>query len=532
MASVFGRVIIVTILLLLLWQYGRYIHANVEEAEVIQTVHADSPAGVHHFQAQAWMTSRKFDRVMARKGDNYEVCENLEQLNAILEQEEIDESNVIKKYKEAQPPLHCGRTRVGGGYFGLGKKHYELWHDCTAEILPAKRRILLYLEELCHEQRNAVHTLLKYVEYVNSGEEKKSRGIVYTGKASHLKSIYQSIAGHALFNVHLSVEVFVNGHTLALCKSVLEHRFPQVKCKSFPDSVKGFSSKFHALLMSSFTEVLFMDADNMIVDDVNKIFDSNEFKATGMVIWPDMWGERCRPIQPSLDNGFVSYQSHVLWSANMGGLTWKLQRNIAQEAETGQLAIDLSRHGGLLHLALKLISDAKFFKRVVNGDKDLFRLAHILTYTPFYFVPHIPGYSVPGSDGSGLRDCLVHFFGDGEGKPMFFHQLKTRNPDAFQYVLRAPSNVRHLASVCADSRIRAPEPTNSKKVSQNVVVSEVAEMSRPSLPPLEVENVEDGARLRELAKSLFTTVDKEWKTIESSLYYSLSMLYVTIRGFF
>jgi len=530
-ASYLCRFFFIGILVYYLWQYGEFIRKEVEMAKPDASATSSTHLRVEDV-AKAWVQKahRKFDRILARSGRTYKMCDTLDELKMQLLQEEGSKDLYIQKYKTANPPLHCGRMRVSGDYFGLGKKHYELWQDCSAEVLPAKRRMIEYLDELCQNQRAAIESIHKFVEHIDPhvNHAKGFRGIVYTGKASHLKNIYQSISGHALFGVHLPVEVFVNSHTLSLCKYALENRFKkQVQCKGFPDSVKGFASKFHALLLSSFTEVLFMDADNMIVDNVNKIFDSEEFKEHGMVMWPDMWGERCRPIHPSLDNGFVSFKSHVLWAANIGGLTWELNRNIAQEAETGQLAIDLSRHGGLLNLGLKLISDDAFFKRVVNGDKDIFRLSHLLTQTPFYYVPHIPAYSVPGADGSGLRDCLVQYFGSEEGKPMFFHQLKTRNPEAFMHALRAPMSVRHFASVCADSRLRTAAGT---RPISDIRETESAEMENPVLPSLVVEDLQDGKTLRDTAEQLFTKVDAEWSAIASTFFFAFSMVRVTLTS--
>ena len=51
-----------------------------------------------------------------------------------------------------------------------------------------------------------------------------------------------------------------------------------------PDSVRGFTSKFYALLATTFTDVVFMDADNLAVRDVTEIFDSAEYQETGELV--------------------------------------------------------------------------------------------------------------------------------------------------------------------------------------------------------------------------------------------------------
>ena len=65
---------------------------------------------------------------------------------------------------------------------------------------------------------------------------------------------------------------------------------------------------------------------------------------------------------------------------------------------------------GLLDFGRKFIEDEEFLKKPINGDKDIFRFAHLIFGEAFYYVPHIPGYSFSGS----MRDCIVHFFGGDE----------------------------------------------------------------------------------------------------------------------
>jgi len=60
-------------------------------------------------------------------------------------------------------------------------------------------------------------------------------------------------------------------------------------------------------------------------------------------------------------------------------------RHYAQEAETGQIVLNLTRHRGLLRLALHMIQDKSFFQRLFNGDKDIFRFVFLITGVPFHY---------------------------------------------------------------------------------------------------------------------------------------------------
>jgi len=280
----------------------------------------------------------------------------------------------------------------------------------------------------------------------------RTRGLIYTGlPLGHFKDIYQSILAHRNLKVSLPVEVWVNEADMDICKEVFESSgafeflfegqepmpapesdaLGTTRCRSLPSAASGFASKYHALLGTKFTDVFFMDADNLAVRDVNEVFDSVEYKSTGAVMWPDMWGEACRQTLHRADNGYTGFETSVLWQAHVGGLQWKNTRTHAQEAEAGQIAFDLTRHAGLLEVGRRMIDDGRFFKHVVNGDKDIFRLVHLIAGEPFTFVNSIPGYSTASPAGGG-RDCLTHYFGTG-GEAGDGNAIAADRSGAFEY---------------------------------------------------------------------------------------------------
>jgi hypothetical protein len=288
----------------------------------------------------------------------------------------------------------------------------------------------------------------------------RRRGIIYTGLPhAHFKDIYQSVLAHRNLKVTLPVEVWVNEADMPICAEVFESvgafeflfedqepmsaataeaELGATRCRALPATASGFASKYHALLGTKFTDVVFMDADNLAVRDVNELFDSVEYKSTGSVMWPDMWGEACRRTLHRPDNGYTGFETSVLWQAHMGGLQWQNTRAHAQEAEAGQIAFDLTRHAGLLELGRSMIDDTQFFKVVVNGDKDIFRLVHLIVGEPFTFVNSIPGYSTASPAGGG-RDCLTHYFGTG-GEAGEGNAIAADRSGAFEYFKAAPAD--------------------------------------------------------------------------------------------
>ena len=471
---------------------------------------------------------RRFvDATKVKSGATYPVCARLPALFLRQGEEEARRYDVEQGYQTLLDAgqLNCGKKRVGWGL--VGKKHYEPWlRGCVPEILPAKRRLLGFLQELCDEQ-HSVNSAPASSSTDMTNSAVGPTGVVFTGKGEHLRDSLQSVLGLRLLNVSLPVEVWVNARDEVLCRRVFHASgaaalgvgLGPLACRALPNAVSGFASKFYALLGSDLRHALFVDADNLAARDVAEVFASAEYRATGALLWPDLWGERCRGVAGQT-NGESGYRTHALWAAEFGGLEWRDDRVHAQEAEAGQVALDLRRHAGLLRLGLRIIEDRAFLKRVVNGDKDIFRLVFLLAEEPFTFVPHLPGYSIPHAGAQG-RDCLVHFLGPPDDayravSPLFFHQvtltlkptlvpmrslitipffppflhqplqLKARDPLAFGMARRWPMAARGDASACIDLS------------------------ARPELPALEVETFPDAARLRDHAARTFALTDRLW----------------------
>lgn len=58
----------------------------------------------------------------------------------------------------------------------------------------------------------------------------------------------------------------------------------------------GFQYKALALLISSFENVLLLDADNYPVKNIDDVFDDETYKQKGLIVWPDFWRRFTNPI--------------------------------------------------------------------------------------------------------------------------------------------------------------------------------------------------------------------------------------------
>jgi hypothetical protein len=184
------------------------------------------------------------------------------------------------------------------------------------------------------------------------------QGVIYTGKISHFKDIFQSITSLTLLNVNISVEIWVNSLSYIKCKYIFhdllfQNKPQKVTCQRFPDYVTKYTSKFYAILgaANSFDEILFMDADNIALRNIQDVFKSKEYIQYGAVLWPDIWSSSCKKETiANIPSGDSAFPEHVLWKETFLGLRWENTRKKAQEAEAGQIAIDLRRHLGLIDL--------------------------------------------------------------------------------------------------------------------------------------------------------------------------------------
>lgn len=93
----------------------------------------------------------------------------------------------------------------------------------------------------------------------------------------------------------------------------------------------GYQLKVNSILLSSFEEVLFLDADNVPVRNPDGVFDSKGYSDTGVVLWKDYWGHSGAPILPYI-LGITDEASEVLIEEK------------EKTVESGQLMWDKKRH--------------------------------------------------------------------------------------------------------------------------------------------------------------------------------------------
>lgn len=180
--------------------------------------------------------------------------------------------------------------------------------------------------------------------------------------------------------------------------------------------VKNYQIKSDAIVASSFAEVLYLDSDNMpaaylgnhdgtfdpeMIDKERLIWEAPAYKRLGAMFWPDYW--KTGPMNP-------------IWSI-IG-----TQCRDEFEQESGQIVIDKRVHMDALLLVNWMLDDWRFWFKMSDGDKDLFRFA---------FLALRKRWAVPGryvGAAAIAYDTMTGFCGhtmlqhDHLGYPLFVHQ--------------------------------------------------------------------------------------------------------------
>ncbi|KAE9366085.1 glycosyltransferase family 71 protein [Stipitochalara longipes BDJ] len=120
---------------------------------------------------------------------------------------------------------------------------------------------------------------------------------------------------------------------------------------------KAFHIKAAAIQQSSFDEILYLDTDSYPVRNPEYLFESKQWKDTGLILWPDYT---------------KSHATNPIWR-----LVGQQCRN-EYEGESGQIFISRSLHQDLLWVAEYFALKYHEFYGFLGGDRDSFRTAALL----------------------------------------------------------------------------------------------------------------------------------------------------------
>mgnify|MGYP000865259684 FL=1 len=239
----------------------------------------------------------------------------------------------------------------------------------------------------------------KYPENLYKGD-----GIVYVGGGIFSWYSLLSIRNIRRLGCSLPIEIVIpdeKEYEPELCDKV----FPAygARCVYLPkildDSVrnnflfKGYQYKVLALMVSSFENVLLLDADNVPVTSPEPLFRSTPFNETGLVVWPDFWKRTTSPYlydiagikvdrKTRLSTGYATYGHFEKENCPKDKVLFHQYKGAFPDpsSESGQLLISKKKH-----------------------TKDLWITLYYNMFGPDYFYPLLS----QGAAGEGDKETFL-----------------------------------------------------------------------------------------------------------------------------
>jgi ADP-heptose:LPS heptosyltransferase len=164
----------------------------------------------------------------------------------------------------------------------------------------------------------------------------------------------------------------------------------------------GWELKPYTMLHTSFRELLLLDADNVPVVNPEFLFETDGFKQTGAIFWPDY---------PNANDP----RADVIWRS------CGLPRPKEPEFESGQIVLDKERCWAALNLAVWFNAHSDFYYQHLHGDKETFHIAFRKLRKRYTLVSH---------GVKNLQGVMCQH--DFDGRRIFQH----RNSDKWNFPLR------------------------------------------------------------------------------------------------
>lgn len=156
--------------------------------------------------------------------------------------------------------------------------------------------------------------------------------------------------------------------------------------------------KAFAILHSKFREVLYLDADNFVLQNPAFLFESKPYQQTGSIFWPDRYQGKGKGIP---------------WLKREAWAVCRVPFRDETEFETGQLLINKEKCWYPLNLCMHYNSHSDFYYYYFYGDKDSFHLAWRKLGYEYTMIPH--------PNRSFANDALIIQY-NPEGIPLFQHR--------------------------------------------------------------------------------------------------------------
>jgi hypothetical protein len=234
--------------------------------------------------------------------------------------------------------------------------------------------------------------------------------VIVAGGPRHYTNAWVSLTIlRRVVGCRLPIQVWYLGpHEMSPRMTELLERF-EVECvdvrevqRRHPMRIAGaWECKPYAIVHCPFKEVILLDADNVPLIDPEALLSWPEYRAAGVVFWPDLHNLG---------------REHEIWEI------CRVPYRDEPQVESGQIVVDKERCWNALQMTLHLNEQSGFYYRYVNGDKETFHMAWRMLDQP-YSMPSarpewVTGLVSPGD--ANFADVLLQH--DFSGRTIFHHR--------------------------------------------------------------------------------------------------------------
>lgn len=357
--------------------------------------------------------------------------------------EKVNNNDHYQASKDANKfPNRDGRVPTYGGHL---RENYLEEPIRTKELLESylqlsKEEIFAltksqskFMESMPNEYPLEMVELSKYNHFL------KGDGIVYLGGGKYNQLVMLSLKLLRSHGSQLPVEVIIpkrSDFDIDFCNRVLPNM--NAKCKVMSDylpenimkTIGGFQFKTVALLISSFENVLYLDADNLPIKNVDLLFTNKPYVDKHLVMWPDLWRRSTSPIFYDIAQIATDSKKRVRNSYFLGDTRGSSDQILYHDSEgtipeasseTGQILINKKVHFKTLVLSMyyNFYGPAFYYPLLSQGaagegDKETFIAAAHKLNLPYYQVQEFNREFGPIN-----HDTVKHeYFGMGQYDPI------------------------------------------------------------------------------------------------------------------
>lgn len=252
-----------------------------------------------------------------------------------------------------------------------------------------------------HQLKNKIKRLQTSITETLPTDQPKRRGIVIPAGGKYLVGAWVNTRMLRQLECELPIEVWhlENEAPDAAVKRAFESLgavFVDYRDRALAQELRkihGWALKSVALMHCEFDEVILLDADNLPIENPERLFYAREYLENGAVFWPD--------------RGYFDPRNAIWKLCNLSCLK-------EREFESGQILVDKNRCARALELTMWLNAHSDIVYKYIYGDKDTFHIAWRLLGMPYSQIPHevveLP-YTMCQHDFDGIR-MFQHRGGD------------------------------------------------------------------------------------------------------------------------